>query len=111
MAEIKKFSKHVSKNLIPFFRVMRTTKKNQLDWTWFILPPKPLLFGKIYKGFSKFIKEKNFPLGKVSKKLKYLAHFAKLAVICVTFGRFVRKSPLINFENPLYILPKSGGFV
>ena len=34
--------------------------KNQLDRTWFTLPPKPLLYTKIFKGFSKFIKEKYF---------------------------------------------------
>ena len=58
----KSFSKHASKNLIPFSRVMRTT-----------LPPKPLLFTKIYKGFSKFIKEKYFQ--------KYIQFFP-LKLIC-----------------------------
>ena len=56
--KLKSFSKHVTENLIPISRVMRPTKKNHFDRTWFILPPKPLLFTKIYKGFKTFIKEK-----------------------------------------------------
>ena len=59
--EIKKCSKTCQQESYPILyghEIYQT--KIQLDRTWFTLPPKPLLFTKIYKGFSKFIKEKYF---------------------------------------------------
>ena len=61
LAEIKKFFKTCQQEFYPILYGHEIyQKKIEPDRTWFTLPPKPLLFTKIYKGFSKFIKEKYF---------------------------------------------------